>query len=143
VPKFFSTNGYSTHTLLTTEEVLFNRAEANLALGNYNAVYTDLNAWASRNVRNYNATTHAITEQKVSAFWAEPQEGALLKTILFFKRATFIHEGLRWFDIVRLKIPVTHKTVDGRVETLTPNDLRRVLQIPAEVRLSGMEQNPR
>ena len=143
VPKFFSTNGYTTHTLLTTEEVLYNRAEANLALKNYTAVFSDLNAWASRNIRNYNATTHAITDQKVTAFWGESLDVSLLKTILFFKRATFIHEGLRWFDIVRLKIPITHATVDGRVETLTPNDNRRVLQIPAEVRLSGMEQNPR
>lgn len=144
VPKFFSTNGYSTHTLLTTDEVLFNRAEANLALKNYSAVLTDLNTWASRNIRNYNATSHVITEQKITNFWVGYSlDAAYLNTILFFKQAYFIHEGLRWLDIVRLKIPVTHKTTTGQVVTLGPDDKRRVIQIPAEVKLSGMEQNPR
>ena len=143
VPKFFSTNGYSTETLLTTEEVLFNRAEANLAQKNYTAVLTDLNAWASRNIRNYNATTHNITQAKITAFWGLPLDQAMLETILFFKQAFFIHEGMRWLDILRLKIPVTHTTTDGKVITLTANDKRRLLQLPSQVKLSGLEQNPR
>jgi hypothetical protein len=143
VPKFFSTNGYSTQTLLTAEEVLFNRAEANLMLKNYDAVLTDLNAWASRNIRNYNALTHNITQKKITDFWAASLDASMLSTILFFKRAFFIHEGLRWLDILRLKIPVVHHTADNRTITLGAEDKRRLLQLPAQAKLSGLDLNPR
>ena len=67
----------------------------------------------------------------------------LIKAVLYYKRAEFIHEGMRWFDILRYKIPVVHTTIDGQIMTLGPDDLRRVLQIPQSTSLSGLAQNPR
>ena len=135
---------YNTIPLLTAEEVVFNRAEANTRLGNYDAAITDLNAWVSKNILNYNAATHNLTQSKVLAFWGGSSvANALLNTIISFKRAFYIHEGMRWLDIVRLKLSVTHRTVEGQVLTLTGDDKRKLLQLPVEVKESGVELNPR
>jgi hypothetical protein len=50
---------------------------------------------------------------------------------------------MRWLDILRLKLPVTHKTVQGQTLTLTADDKRKLLQLPIEVQQSGIELNPR
>jgi starch-binding outer membrane protein, SusD/RagB family len=67
----------------------------------------------------------------------------LIKAILYYKRAEFIHEGMRWFDILRYKMPVVHTTKDGQTLTLTADDLRKVLQIPQSTSLAGLAPNPR
>jgi starch-binding outer membrane protein, SusD/RagB family len=67
----------------------------------------------------------------------------LINTILAYKRTEFVHEGLRWFDLLRYKIPVVHKTINGETFTLGVNDPRRVFQIPPTAKQSGIEQNPR
>jgi hypothetical protein len=64
-------------------------------------------------------------------------------TLLDFKRAEFVQEGMRWFDLLRYNIPVTHTTTDGQVLTLEADDKRRVFQIPESAKLSGVELNPR
>jgi starch-binding outer membrane protein, SusD/RagB family len=68
---------------------------------------------------------------------------AALNAVLDFKRAFFLHEGMRWFDILRLHIPVTHTTVQGETFELTPDDNRRVLQLPSLTKQAGLEPNPR
>jgi len=63
---------------------------------------------------------------------------------LDFRRIEFLHEGLRWFDILRHRIPVTHTTRAGETLTLGADDPRRMLQIPREaVAMGGLEPNPR
>lgn len=135
---------YTIFPLFTAEEVLFNRAEANLELGNLEAARNDLNLFASTRIENYNARTHNITNAKLRSFYgtSDIKEG-LMATLLDFKKAEFVHEGMRWFDILRHNIPVVHPTVTGQTLILPPNDQRRVLQIPEEVKLAGIEQNPR
>lgn len=66
---------------------------------------------------------------------------ALVMTVLDFRRTEFLYEGYRWFDILRWNIPVTHTMATGESSTLTPDDDRRVLQMPATVVLSGIELN--
>lgn len=130
--------------LFTAEEVLFNRAEANNFLGNSNDALADLNVYASTRIDDYSATAHKITESKVKTYYGTNNlQFGILETILDFKRAEYIHEGMRWLDILRYSIPVTHDFSDGSTMTLEANDLRRVLQMPASVKLSGIEQNPR
>jgi hypothetical protein len=60
-----------------------------------------------------------------------------------FKRAEFVQEGMRWFDLLRYKIPVVHPTVEGPTRILTANDPMRVFQIPDNAKQAGIEQNPR
>jgi hypothetical protein len=50
---------------------------------------------------------------------------------------------LRWFDIIRLGIPVVHTTAEGEQIYLAPDDNRRVLQLPALTKQAGLEPNPR
>jgi len=68
---------------------------------------------------------------------------ATLATLLDFKRAEFVQEGMRWFDLLRYNLPVTHNTTDGQKLVLAASDKRRVFQIPESARLSGVELNPR
>lgn len=135
---------YTIFPLFTAEEVLFNRAEANLELGNNEAARTDLNLYASYRIANYSLATHGVTNTKLRNFYGTSNvKLGLLNALLDFKAAEFVHEGLRWFDIIRLKIPVQHTTVEGQVLTLSAADPRRVFQIPQEVSLAGIGQNPR
>ncbi|WP_026462207.1 RagB/SusD family nutrient uptake outer membrane protein [Adhaeribacter aquaticus] len=135
---------YTIFPLFTAEEVLFNRAEANLELGNNEAARTDLNSYASTRIENYNATHHAITNAKLSSYYGTTNlKQGLLMALLDFKAAEFAQEGMRWFDILRHNILVQHTTVEGQSFTLGPNDPRRLLQLPQEVKLAGVAQNPR
>jgi len=67
----------------------------------------------------------------------------LVSAVLHFKRISYIHEGLRWLDILRLKLPVTHRTSSGQTITLSADDKRKLLQLPVEVKQSGIDLNPR
>lgn len=145
--------GYVMVPLFSTEEVLLSRAEAHALSGNSEAALADLNTFVRERVRdeNYN-NTHVLTEARIAQYFyskevdelsaVELRDG-LVRACLEMRRAEFLHEGLRWFDILRYDIPVTHTTVEGQVNVLPSGDLRRVLQLPEEVTLSGMELNPR
>lgn len=142
---------YNMIPLFTAEEVLFNRAEANIMLNKYDEALQDLNDFASQrvivndfNAPYYDPVAHKLTVAKVRDYYQTlDTQKALISTVLDFKRVEFIYEGLRWFDIIRHKIPVTHISDTGEVLTLGPNDLRRVVQIPQEAQSSGIELNPR
>jgi starch-binding outer membrane protein, SusD/RagB family len=129
--------------LLTTEEVLLNRAEAFAAKGDYNKALKDLNTFLSTRIKSYSMTLHNVTEAKVLSFYnTTDTKEAVLKAILDYKRAEFVHEGMRWFDILRHKIPVVHTTHEGETLTLGPDDPRRIIQIPQEASVI-IGSNPR
>jgi hypothetical protein len=130
--------------LLTTEEVLFNRAEANAYLNNTSGVLKDLNLFASKRIRNYNPALHTITLSDIQRFYGiSDVRAGLIHTILDFKRAEYVQEGMRWFDIQRYKMPVIHPTREGQVLELKADDNRRVFQIPESATTSGVALNPR
>jgi starch-binding outer membrane protein, SusD/RagB family len=137
-------NGYCMNPLFTTEEVLFNRAEAYLYKNDGTNCLADLNTFLSLRIANYTPASHTLTIAKNNAYYGTTNSGgALLQTIIDYRRREFMHEGMRWFDLLRYKIPVTHKNQDGTSQTLTADDKRKVLQIPQESSLSGMTLNPR
>jgi hypothetical protein len=130
--------------LFTAEEVLFNQTEAYAYTGNTNAALANLNIYASTRINNYDPVTNNITAAKInSVFGTTNIRDGLIKAILYYKRAEFIHEGMRWFDILRYKMPVVHTTKDGQTLTLAADDLRKVLQIPQSTSLAGLKPNPR
>ncbi|HVI47860.1 MAG TPA: RagB/SusD family nutrient uptake outer membrane protein [Chitinophaga sp.] len=130
--------------LFTTEEVLFNRAEANAWLNNPDDVLKDLNLFASKRIRNYDPNVHEITLASIKEFYSiSDTRTALIRTILDFKRAEYVQEGMRWFDLMRYNAPITHRTGDGQVFELKPGDNRRVFQLPQSVTMSGLALNPR
>lgn len=129
--------------LFTVEEVLFNQAEAYTYLGNTAAAIANLNAYASTRILNYNQN-NIITEARLKAVVGTNDiKTALIAAILFYKRAEFIHEGMRWFDILRYKIPVTHAVKGGPAILLSADDPRKVLQLPQSTTLAGLKPNPR
>lgn len=130
--------------LFTAEELLFNRAEANAWLGNTAEALADLNTYASTRIEDYSSSTHRITTAKIRSYYGinDAQIG-IVRTILDFKRAEFVQQGMRWFDILRFRIPVPHRTAEGELFNLTENDPRRLLQIPQSTSLSGIQPNPR
>ena len=136
-------NGYVMVPLFTVEEVLFNVAEAYAYLGQVNNAIALLNTYLSTRITEYNSS-YNLTTAKISAYYGTSDaQAGLVKTILDYRHSEFMHEGLRWFDILRYKIPVVHTAASGETYTLSADDPRRLFQIPATVKQSGIEQNPR
>ncbi len=130
--------------LFTAEEALFNRIEARIYLNDLGEALHDLNEYASTRIYNYNAAAHTITNSRLTTYYnTSDLRMAMLAALLDFKRAEFVQEGMRWFDLARYDLPVTHTTVNGPTLTLEPGDKRRLFQIPESARLSGVELNPR
>lgn len=139
---------YIQSVLLTVDETLMNRAEAYAELEQYDNALKDINTFYSVRLNGYNATSDAITLAKINTYYSisDPKDG-IVRTILDAKKAEFLQEGIRWFDIVRRGLTVTKNIYAPSGEEsfieLGPNDLRRVFQLPQEVKLAGLELNPR
>jgi hypothetical protein len=140
---------YGTICLFTVEEVLFNKAEANAYLNNYADAIKDLNLYMSTRLTGVTPgnlpANRQITEAKILSYYNNAvniQQG-LINLILEYKRAEYVQEGMRWFDILRYKITVTHDIKSGggtvvSTEVLGPDDKRRQLKLPETVKLSGI-----
>ncbi|PTS95007.1 RagB/SusD family nutrient uptake outer membrane protein [Pedobacter sp. HMWF019] len=138
--------GYLMQSLLTTEEVLLNRAEAYIMQGKYAEALTDMNTLISTRMTNYVAASSNLTETKITTYYAAKTEDvkqAYLYALLDLKRAEFVEEGMRWMDILRLKMTVTHLDANGNTMELAADDKRKLWQLPSEVTLAGLAQNPR
>lgn len=142
---------YNMVPLFSAEEVLLNRAEALAMQGSYEDAIADLNVFAqakvffSQNNPVYDPILHKITAGKLIEHYANPElRFCIVQAVLDFKRMEYLFEGMRYLDILRHHIPVVHRSKDNtEVYTLAPNDPRRLLQLPSEVRMSGVESNPR
>jgi len=138
---------YNMVPLFITEEVLFNRAEAYIMQGKYQEALADMNTYLSTRVVNYNPNTNSLTELKIKTYYqtqTEDIQKAFTLALLDLKRAEFIHEGMRWFDILRHKIPVVRRNTSGvQIDELGPEDPRRLVQIPESAIQAGIELNPR
>jgi hypothetical protein len=154
IPKFYehfvaeslnanSGQPYNTIPLFTGEETLLNRAEAYVRLNNSAAAINDMNTFISKNIADYDPSFDNVSPQKIAAFYGLSVNESMIRAVLDFKRVFFLHEGMRWFDILRLKIPVVHTTKEGQRIELTPDDKRRVLQLPPLTKQAGLEPNAR
>lgn len=138
---------YGTVCLLTVEEVLFNKAEANTYLGNYAAAINDLNTYMSTRLTGVTPgslpANRQITEAKTTTYYGKNVQESLIALILELKRAEYVQEGMRWFDVLRHKIEVSHDIVGPGntvvdVIRLLPDDKRRQLKLPESVKLAGI-----
>ena len=155
--------------LFRLEEALLARAEAYAMTGEYDLALADLTMFSQRRVQSTNVAQYYYSRDKVvdyytdvltlsdhymnsnfnagrfkadlSTYEGKLQRGLVL-AVLDARRMEYIYEGMRWFDILRWNIPVTHTMLSGESSTLTPDDDRRVIQIPETASLSGLEKNP-
>ena len=155
---------FITFPYFRVEEVLLSRAEAYAMLGQTQNAINDINMFMRKLIKNYNESTNLVTEEKLLSFYDEqindPEnylnkynaynissmediQKALVLCILSLRTQEFSNEGLRYWDLMRYRIPVTHTKADGDSNTLYPGDDRWILQLPEEVVLSGVELNPR
>ncbi|MFB6454136.1 RagB/SusD family nutrient uptake outer membrane protein [Chitinophaga sp. Hz27] len=139
---------YTIQCLFSADEALMNRAEAYINTGDYASALQDLNDFAEVRIDGYDVTLHKITEEKILSFYNTTDiKSGLMNTVMDFKQKAFAHEGIRWLDINRLGIEISHRLLDSNWDTtydvLKKNDLRRVFQIPASAALSGLTKNPR
>lgn len=147
--------GYA-HTIrreFTTNETLLCRAEAYIYKGELDKAAKDMATWAA-------AYGHSITTQSITSYvgnkvlhnqdmsddfvipaGAEPY----VQSVLQCRRVETLFDGLRWFDLKRYGIEVTHRIGDGKggfTEINLPwNDERRALQLPQEAIVAGMTGN--
>lgn len=142
---------YVTNVLFSTDEVLLNRMEAYAMLHQYDRAIDDLldylkgkfgielscsrDMYLSASGTNYGYYTpfYGMTVKQL----------ALVKIITELRQKEFLHEGLRWFDIRRFYLPVSRSSKNPVYQPLLKEDLRKVLQIPAEAINRGLEPNPR
>lgn len=141
---------YTGYSLLSSEEVFFNRLEAMVYLGRLDEVLAELNRYVATRVYTFNASKQ-ITRQKVKSYYFDDKADfddedyklGLIETILNYRRVEFIHEGLRYFDLLRYKRTIKRRTNDGKEFEIPYNDNRTVSQMPAEVVDEGIALNPR
>lgn len=153
------------------DKVLLWRAEARVMTGDYDGAVSDLSAWyvskggkaadkktilaAYTTTLGNNATEELRLEYekrketickplnpKFKTPLAAGEQTELMQAVLHARRVLTVHEGTRWDDIRRFGIEITHELADGTKMTLKVDDHRRASQIPASIRIAGMEGNP-
>lgn len=140
----------------TTDETLLCRAEAYILKKDYTAAATDLSYWyvkkgiqarTADEITDFYKSSSPTTNAKPlnTGVTYEEKQTNMIYAILHARRVEGIHEGVRWLDIKRYGISITHNIYDGTPITLPPTDPRRAIQIPIQV-LSApgeMAPNPR
>ncbi|WP_062058982.1 RagB/SusD family nutrient uptake outer membrane protein [Aquimarina longa] len=134
------------------EEVILNRAEAYLYMNMQDKALTDINILANNRygntftdispIINFYSPVDPETNQPILL----SEQEAIKELILHERKKEFWDHGLRWFDIKRHNIAVTHVlpiSEGGESFTLTETDLRKAIQIPNDALSFGLTPNPR
>lgn len=132
---------YTIMPVFRGDEVLLNRAEAYVHQNNITAAIADLQTFVSM---RYEGNPQVTINTLRNYYQTASSQNAALNYVAQERRKEFIHEGLRWFDLRRYDIPVTHMLQDGSIIILEREDNRKTLQIPqAAIDVGGLEPNPR
>lgn len=146
---------YAGIVLLSNDEFYLNRIEALVMKGRTAEANTELEFFLGTRTTGYNATTDKLTEARITTLYPviadeltpfytmTPVQTSYVKAIAETRRRDFVHEGLRWLDVKRFNIVVSHATFGKPTITLTKDDKRRALQIPLSASNYGVVKNPR
>ena len=151
--------------MFTVEDVALNRVEAYTMKGDFVHALRDLNAFVSKRVNLTMGSYEPITLDEVVEYYSSTGNGAhildlephykaeleaderkmaMMKCVSQIRRMEFLQEGMRWFDIKRFHLPVTHNIHwERRDIELDRYDKRRALQIPQEAQKVGVVPNER
>ena len=143
-------------TAFTTDELLLCRAEAFIYQKDYDRAVADIQAWCDTHASGTTVSRSAINQYYGSQATERTKKDLhpkfviengeqhnFVNCILHLRRIETVHEGLRWFDIKRYGIEVTHNISGGNEDVLKVDDLRRAIQIPTDVIGAGLTPNPR
>lgn len=136
---------YYIHNELRAEEVILNRCEAYIMTNvdgttdNLDKAIADYNVMAANWYADFTPLTPQIIIDVYEAYNAEN----MMKFIIGERRKELLREGIRWFDIKRFKMSITHTSVTGETSVLEANDLRKAVQIPSGAIAKGIQANPR
>ena len=145
---------FLTIVLFDKDEALLNRAEAYVMKKQYDKALEDLTVYLSKKTRDFVSGAKLTQSMIISNFTVKADElsphyalddtqKSFVKAILGFKRWEYYHEGMRWFDVRRFKIAVTHRFKDSADLVLKKDDPRKQLQIPVGATARGLKPNPR
>ncbi len=133
---------YNAAVVLKGEEVVLNRIEAYIKLNQLDAAESNFNSYILSVYDN--AINFATLQQFYAGNYPDlsPQD-LMIKMVLDERRREFIEENLRWFDIKRYGLTVTHVDTRGQTDVLTADDFRKVVQIPqSAIEVGGLKPNP-
>lgn len=156
--------------MFTVEDVVLNRMEAYVMLGDTVRFLRDLNRFLPSRTNNYRAENHTVRmkgqgqrsnslinffnngtwpEMRLEPYYKAELEAdeckmAGMMAIAWLRHREFMQEGMRWFDIKRFHLPVVHwRHWERDYITLDRYDKRRALQIPQEAQKVGVVPNER
>lgn len=145
------------HTVIpvfTAERVLLNRAEAYVHKGMLPEALSDLAIWTSTHKINsplldadikkfyQPGNIYFYNDMHYNVANLSEDQKTYLQCVLHFRRCETVYEGTRWEDLKRYGISISHKIDNKVTEELPYNDLRRAIQIPADVVSAGLPSNP-
>lgn len=130
---------YIVVTEFRSEEVIFNRMESYIMQNRLQEALDDYNVFATLRYTNGGQ----LSLQNVVDYFGGTEQEAMLEFILSERRKEFLNESLRWYDIKRHNIEVTHVDVNGDTYVLEAEDLKKAIQIPQKATVNGIEANPR
>lgn len=145
----------------TGEETLLCRAEALVFLNRLPEALADLKAFDDSRkmtgktqpdltdavIKSFYKSSNTLFSMTLNTQFMSPDfivtdaQKPYIDCVLHFRRLETIFDGMRFFDIKRYGIEITHKIGKDIVEKLTWNDPRRAIQIPNEVISAGMSPN--
>jgi len=147
---------YASLVHFTMEEVLLNRAEAYVMLGEFNNALSDLTAFLR--VKTEGAASDRLSVQDMTSTYQNArneyfpfyeltdQQAAFVKGIAEFRRREFYHEGLRWLDIKRFNIVVEHRIVGGdtaMMPKISEGELENSTNVTDDMKLTLMADDRR
>ncbi|MCT4614499.1 MAG: RagB/SusD family nutrient uptake outer membrane protein [Marinifilaceae bacterium] len=149
---------YINNILFSFEEVLFNYVEAKVMTEKYTTAINNLDDFFSKRISNgiaeYDPSHNKITNDRVHETFGNGEninpfypvntkQKEYLRLLSHARRAEFMMEGIRWFDIKRFNLKVLHRDAERNLYTLTEKDQRKAVQIPQSAIALGMQANPR
>lgn len=152
----------------TTDETILCRAEAYALKGDLDKATADINVWlATHTLNRVQVTTADIVSIYSNMAYmptqvtddnqrspkkklnprgftvADGDQESMVQCILHLRRVENVHEGLRWEDIKRYGIEISHNRDGFADDVLKVDDPRRAIQLPQDVISAGLAPNPR
>jgi Starch-binding associating with outer membrane/SusD family len=144
-----------TFVLLSNDEFLLNRIEAQVMTNQYDEALAYLEYFIATRTEGYDPATDILTEKMITDkypvipneytphYQLTPLQSSYIKAIAEVRKRDFLHEGLRWIDTKRFGLKVTHGLSNQAPIVLAKDDNRKQLQIPNHAIDNGIEKNPR